>query len=100
MISHLHNRKNRTARKLIPNRSPGNMTKKGDKNRLSNTTDNPSYHTEMERISIVEDSGRPLKNTFGTRRSSMSHLTEEEPVLDEVKIQELLDLVRGYCNNC
>ena len=80
------------------------MTKKGDKNRLSNTTDNPSYHAEMERISIVEDSGRrsfkQSSSTFGTRRSSMSHLTEEEPVLDEVKIQELLDLVRGYCNNC
>lgn len=83
------------------------MKNKEDENWLSNTTDNPSYyHAEMERISIIEDSGWTLKNqsrsifNTGGRRSSMSHLTAEEPVLDEMKLQELLDYVRGHDNGC
>ena len=55
---------------------------------------------------IIEDSGWTLKNqsrsmfNTGGRSNIMSHLTAEEPMLDEMKLQELLDYVRGHDNGC
>ena len=97
MISHLH--KNRTRQQLNSNRSSKSVIKV-DENRLNDTAAISSYHQAdtIERILILEDSDRSFNHSSTT--SSMSHLTAEEPVLDETKIEELLDLVRGYGRGC
>lgn len=76
-----------------------------EENRLiHDTANNSSSSGALERISIEDDKGRSRSfnhssSTFG-KRSCMSHLTAEEPVLDEMKIEELLDHVRGYDDGC
>lgn len=57
----------------------------------------------LERIPIEDHhdkNSRSFNQSSTTSSGSMSHLTAEEPVLDEMKIEELLDLVRGYGNGC
>ena len=104
MISNLHQR---TQQQLSANRLPRH-TETMHENRLNDdTTDNSSlFGEELERICIKDNKCRSFNqsssSTFGSStRRSMSHLTADEPVLDEMEIEELLDHVRArYGNGC
>ena len=104
MISQLHN-KNRTHNQLSSSNRSRRNSMMMEENRLIHDTANKSSSSgTLERISIEDDTGRSRSfnhssSTFG-KRSSMSHLTAEEPVLDEIKIEELLDHIRGYDDGC